>query len=91
LTYWYIAVVRKEQTVTKTRRAEYVTAMMTSEDPPPLSPQRAFVVQFRVGAGAEPGRFVGRVEHMTSAQATRFASLEDLVAFLMRVLAEVGE
>ena len=33
----------------------------------------------------------GRVEHMASAQATRFHSLEELVAFITRVLSEVRE
>jgi len=69
----------------------HATVVMPSEETPPLSPQRAFVVQFRTGTGAEPGRFVGRVEHMTSGQATRFASVEDLVTFVTRVLAEVRE
>jgi hypothetical protein len=53
----------------------------------PLSPYRAFVVQFRVGA--EPHHFAGRVEHMTSGQAARFSSAEELLAFLTRVLTQV--
>lgn len=57
----------------------------------PLSPHRAFVVQFRVGAGEEPGRFAGRVEHVVSGHATRFRSLEELVGFVRRVLREVRE
>lgn len=67
----------------------HATVVMPSEETPPLSPQRAFVVQFR--AGAERARFTGRVEHMVYAQATRFESLEDLVAFITRVLSEVHE
>jgi hypothetical protein len=35
-------------------------------------------------AGA--GRLEGRVEHVVSGQATHFASLEDLLAFMARVL-----
>ncbi len=70
---------------------KHATVVMPSEEAPPLSPHRAFVVQFRTGTGAEGGRFVGRVEHMTSGQATRFESLEDLAAFITRVLAEVRE
>ena len=62
-----------------------------SREESPLSPQRAFVVQFRAGAGAESWPFAGRVEHMASAQATRFRSLEELVAFITRVLSEVRE
>ncbi len=61
------------------------------EELPPLSPERAFVVQFRVGAGMDPERFTGRVEHMVSGGAAHFDSLEELVAFVTRVLAEVGD
>lgn len=62
-----------------------------TQEESPLSPQRAFVVQFRTGAGAESGPFAGRVEHMVSGQATRFHSLEELVAFITRVLSGVRE
>ena len=55
----------------------------------PLSPHRAFVVQFRVETDVERGRFVGRVEHVVSGQATRFHSLEELLAFIQRVLTAV--
>jgi hypothetical protein len=55
----------------------------------PLSPYRAFVVQFRTTAGQVPGDFAGRVEHMTSGQATRFSSSEELLAFLTHVLTQV--
>ncbi|MGH8472041.1 MAG: hypothetical protein ACREVJ_06240 [Gammaproteobacteria bacterium] len=61
----------------------------TIEELPPLSVQRAFVVQFRSGSG--PGRFAGRVEHMPSAHAAHFGSKDELLAFLTRVLAEVSE
>src|SRR5262252_2042469 len=50
----------------------------------PLSPARAFVVQFREGAAGR--RFTGRVEHMTTGRAARFASPEELQAFFLRVL-----
>ncbi|MGH9892061.1 MAG: hypothetical protein ACREA0_08790 [bacterium] len=59
------------------------------EEPLPLSPERAFVVQFRCGSG--PARFAGRVEHMPSARATHFASVEELLAFITRVLGEVRD
>ena len=57
-----------------------------STEEPLLSPQRAFVVQFREGMNATPSRFSGRVEHMTSGQATRFHSPEELLTFLAEVL-----
>ena len=57
----------------------------------PLTPQGAFVVQFRTTTGQSPGCFAGRAEHMMSGQAMRFHSLEGLVAFMERVLTEVEE
>lgn len=60
----------------------------TTEDPL-LSPQRAFVLQFYPEADVEQGCLVGRVEHVVSAQAIRFDSLDALMRFLGRVLTEV--
>ena len=53
---------------------------------PLLSPQRAFVVQFRENMDATPSRFSGRVEHLISGHATRFHSPETLVAFFAQIL-----
>ncbi|MBI3301128.1 MAG: hypothetical protein HYZ72_03485 [Deltaproteobacteria bacterium] len=58
-----------------------------TQEEAPLSPHRAFVVQFR--AGVKKGYFAGRVEHMTSGQATHFHSPEELLGFIERVLSEV--
>jgi hypothetical protein len=55
----------------------------------PLSPRRAFVVQFRAETAMEQWRFVGRVEHVVSGQATHFHSLEELLAFMAHILASV--
>ncbi len=57
----------------------------------PLSPHRAFVVQLRENADVERGQWVGRVEHVTSGQTTRFQSLEELVAFITRVLVAIAK
>ncbi len=54
-----------------------------------LLPEWAFVVQFRVETELEQGRCTGRVEHVVSGQATRFDTLDELLAFLARVLATV--
>ena len=59
------------------------------EGKPSLQVRRAFVVQFRAEADVEQGKFVGRVEHVVSGQATRFHSLEELMAFFARVLTNV--
>jgi len=51
----------------------------------------AFVVQFRPETDIEAGRFEGRVEHVASYKATRFHSLDELLAFIASVLTEVGK
>ncbi|MGE0827104.1 MAG: hypothetical protein AB7G75_26875 [Candidatus Binatia bacterium] len=53
----------------------------------PLSPHRAFVVQFHQATALERWHVEGRVEHVVSGQATHFHSLEELFAFIARVLA----
>jgi hypothetical protein len=52
----------------------------------PLPAQRAFLVQVHAEAEVAQGRLAGRVEHVVSGQATHFASLEELLAFLALVL-----
>ena len=52
----------------------------------PLPAQRAFLVQVHAEAEVAQGRLAGRVEHMVSGQATHFASSEQLLAFIARVL-----
>ena len=54
---------------------------------PPLSPQRAFVVQFREGSAP----WAGRVEHVTSGRVARFQSAEELWAFMTQVVGEGAE
>jgi hypothetical protein len=60
-----------------------------TETTPPFLPEWAFVVQVRVGTNMEPDRMEGRVEHVVSGQTTRFHSLDELLAFIARVLATV--
>jgi hypothetical protein len=52
----------------------------------PLPAQRAFLVQVHAEADVAQGRLAGRVEHVVSGQATHFASPEELLAFMARVL-----
>ena len=59
-----------------------------AQSPPPLPSNRAFVVQFQVWPSASPS-WAGRVEHVVSHRVARFQSLEELVAFMLRVLTEV--
>jgi len=58
---------------------------------PSLPSNRAFVVQFRAGAIDAAQTYEGRVEHVVSGQTGRFHSLEELLAFMTRVLTEVQE
>ena len=55
-----------------------------------LSPHYAFVVQWATDTQIEAGRIHGRVEHVVSRQATHFTSLDELLAFMARVLREVA-
>ena len=58
---------------------------------PSLPSDRVFVVQFgRRPSGMATG-YDGRVEHLVSGQVARFHSLEELLAFMTRVLAEVEQ
>jgi hypothetical protein len=61
---------------------------MTSSQPS-LPSNRVFVVQFRVQPPEAPSRYDGRVEHLVSGQVVRFHSLEELLAFMVRMLADV--
>ena len=61
---------------------------LQSDKGPRLSVRRAFVVQLHVEADIERGRVMGRVEHVVSGQATHFGTLEELLVFMARVLAE---
>ena len=56
------------------------------KDKPSLPSNRAFVVQLRWDAAVEQGDFRGRVEHLVSMQATHFESVEELTAFITRVV-----
>ena len=57
----------------------------------PLSVHRAFVVHFRTSSNVARGPIEGRVEHVVSGQSTHFDSLEELLAFVARVLAQQKE
>ena len=59
--------------------------------PLPLPANRAFVVQFRAQPPGKLFRWEGRVEHLSSGQTARFASLDALQAFITRVLSEISE
>jgi hypothetical protein len=54
---------------------------------PSLPSNRMFVVQLRWDADVAHGDVRGRVEHLNSMQATHFASVEELTAFISCVVA----
>jgi hypothetical protein len=56
---------------------------------PSLPTDRAFVVQFRVQPAGALSPYDGRVEHVVSGQVAHFHSLEELLAFMTRVLTDV--
>lgn len=67
------------------------TARSAPVQGPTLPANRAFVVQFRTAEGDGSEASAGRVEHLVSGQATRFASVEELLAFIARVLSDVSK
>jgi hypothetical protein len=78
---WYsLPMARDERKVSK--RSQSTPSSFVPSREPPLSPQRAFVVQFREG----PAPWAGRVEHTVSGRAARFQSAEELWAFLTQIV-----
>lgn len=64
---------------------------MSPKQQPSLPAKRAFVVQLHADAKVEQGQWQGRVEHVVSYQATRFQSLDELLAFIVKVLNESAQ
>ena len=56
---------------------------------PSLPSNRVFVVQFRAQPPEASSAYDGRVEHVVSGETARFHSLEELLAFMVSVLADV--
>jgi hypothetical protein len=55
---------------------------------PALPARKAFILQLRAEAQVEHGHFKGRVEHIVSHQSAHFESLEELLAFIVRIVME---
>jgi hypothetical protein len=60
-----------------------------SQLPLPLPTNRAFVVQLRAQPPGAPFAWDRRVEHVVSGQMTHCHALDELLAFIVRVLAGV--
>jgi hypothetical protein len=54
-----------------------------------LQRNKAFVIQFAPDVDIEAGRLEGRVEHVASSNWVHFHSLDELLAFLDRILSAV--
>jgi hypothetical protein len=67
--------------MSKTPSQEHVTTPTSALIDAPLSPQWAFVVQFRAIPGG-PAYAAGRVEHLVSGRTSHFQSLEELTGYL---------
>jgi hypothetical protein len=55
-----------------------------------LPTNRAFVLQFHAQADLRHWQWIGRVEHVRSADSARFGSLDELLDFLVKALNEHG-
>lgn len=77
--------------VTKRSGTPRRPASSDRQELPTLPVRKAFVVQFSRDTGAQTGTFCGRVEHLTSGRCARFATSNDLLAVLARMVDELGE
>jgi len=59
---------------------------LPAPDDQPFPVQRAFVMQVHATAAVAHGHLAGRVEHVLSGQAVHFQTMDDLLAFIARVL-----
>jgi hypothetical protein len=81
----------KKQDEDATHRHSNVGGLAMLPSQPSLPTNRAFVVQFRTPSTGTTLCHEGRVEHLVSGQVARFHSLEELLAFMRRMLDEVQE
>jgi hypothetical protein len=59
---------------------------MTLDDSLPAD--HAFVIRFRADTGFARGHVNGRIEHVVSGRGIRFASYDEMLGFIRRVLEE---
>lgn len=64
---------------------------LRADDAPRFPSGGAFVVQFATGADIEADRYVGRVEHVVSGRGERFATRDELLRFMARILRDGPE
>jgi len=56
-----------------------------------LSIHRAFVIHLQAEIDLGQGLVAGRIEHVVSGQVSRFHSLDELLAFMTKILSPVSE
>ena len=62
-----------------------------AQSQPSLPANRAFVVSSAPNPPMHLPQYPGRAEHLVSGQVARFQSLEELLAFMIRVLTDVQD
>jgi len=61
-----------------------------ADNPSALPYAKAFVVQFGAETDARLGHVTGRIEHLQTGRRSRFASVDELLAWIMAMLAGVA-
>ena len=74
-----------------TTREDTVALLPITAADRPLPVERAFVVQLHATAVVAQGQLTGRVEHVLSGQTAHFNSLDELLAFMARVLTALDD
>jgi hypothetical protein len=87
--HWNVSYCTKKDNFELPGAAVPVERVAMRQSQPSLPTNRAFVVQFRPDPPEGPPQYVGRAEHLASGQVARFQSLEELLAFMIRVLTDV--
>lgn len=76
---------------TQAARTYHWPRIMNSNEKNESQYQCAFVIQFRTETDLAAGRCAGRVEHVATYEATHFHSLDELLAFMARMLREAQD
>jgi hypothetical protein len=60
-----------------------------TDNSPALPYAKAFIVQFGAETDAQRGHVTGRIEHLQTGRRSRFASVDELLAWITAMLASV--
>lgn len=70
----------------RTMKSKKLDGKETDTIEPALPSWKAFVIQFSNDTTPESGVFAGRIEHLSSGRRQRFASADELLPVVMRLL-----